>query len=1111
MKKTAAILLAVLMLLPCVAGCTGTETVTTAQTETNAETASSSDTETDGVTTEAPPAVTPDCGIYVTDLRVNYEKEPSCIGEKPSFSWVLETDKRGVKQESYRIELAESKEDISAGKAVWDSGEVSSDNTVNVVCDAKLKEATRYYFSVTVKTNDKNTVKSDISHFDTALTESGFDGAEWIMQDMSGMGAAVIDDAKWIWLLKNDSQGNVDIKTEYFRYHFKTDGDVETAFLSFTGDDYGDLYINGRKAAGTNSSRGWENAVSINAAEFLKKGDNVLALSCVNSQFGYGAIILSMDIVYKDGKTKSVVTNESWLATDAKTGDWFKEQADESKYVKVNFTADYGSDPWYSNVKYPDISITAPTLRYEFNVSKKVKNAFMFASAAGLYDAYINGVRASGDVLDPGRSEYTQRIMYQCHDVTDKIKDGKNVIGAVLGRGWWIGAYSPYGAQIPAYICKLVIEYENGERQIVGSGGDWLCNTNGPITYNDVFNGETYDARQELTGWSSPDYDASGWISTAVTSAKALGLGTLVPQLSGAVKVMDTVTAKEVTSPSDKVYIYDFGQNLAGFVTIKVKGKEGTTVRLRHAEMLNDGNSGSDGAKGTIYTSNLRSAQATDRYTLRGDENGETYTPTFTFHGFRYVEITGLDKPLELSDVTANVLYSDMEDTGRITTDDALLNKLVQNTYWGQRGNFLSTPTDCPQRDERMGWSGDAQIFSGTAAYNMNVKAFFDKYITDLNDCQRGDGAYPDVAPQTNRAQYGGSGNNAWGDAGIIIPWVMYTRYGDASYIEKYYANMKKYTQYLLNTSNNYIRTRSAYGDWLSIGENTNVSVTDTAYCIYVFDLMAKMASLLGKTKDAERFEADAQKYRDAWVKNFVRSVGRLRFDTQTAYLVALAFEIVPENDRQAYADRLNEKIVQNGNKLTTGFIGCPLLLPVLCEYGHADTAFALLQQQEYPSWKYPILQGATTIWERWNSYTIQNGFGDAGMNSFNHYSYGSVTEWIYSTLIGIGCDENAPGFSHVILRPTSGGGINKADGEYDSIRGLIKSGWEASDGRITKYKCTIPGNVTATLYLHADSSDDITEGGKPLSAAEGITLASFENGIAVIELTSGVYEFEIK
>ena len=505
----------------------------------------------------------------------------------------------------------------------------------------------------------------------------------------------------------------------------------------------------------------------------------------------------------------------------------------------------------------------------------------------------------------------------------------------------------------------------------------------------------------------------------------------------------------------------------------------------------------------------MRSALATDTYTLKGDPNGETYTPTFTFHGFRYLEITELDEPPALSDVVANVIYSDMTDTGSIKTSDELVNQLVSNTYWGQRSNFLSTPTDCPQRDERMGWSGDAQIFCGTAAYIMNVKTFYDKYITDLNDCQRKDGSYPDVAPQTNRAAYTGSGNNAWGDAGIIIPWIMYKRYGDISYIEKYYDNMKKYTKYLLSTSENYIRKVGAYGDWLSIDESTRIDVTNTAYCVYVFDIMHKAALLTGHDSDALHFAESAANYREAWNSKYVKSKGVLRSDTQTSYLVALAFEIVPEEDRQLYADTLNEKILKNCTRLTTGFIGCPLLLPVLCEYGHTDTAFALLQQTEYPSWKYPVLQGATTIWERWNSYTKSDGFGNAGMNSFNHYSYGSVTEWMYSYMLGIRADESTPGFSHFLFKPAAGADITFAEGEYDSAHGIIKSAWEAQDGQITAYKCTVPCNTSATLYLPG-IAEKITESGSSLDSAEGVSVISSADGVTVIELTGGSYIFEI-
>ena len=1061
--------------------------------------------------TDTNPSVTPETDLYITDMRVNYEKNPSCI-ETPAFSWCVSSGRRGAYQTGYRIRVSKSEHFKSEySDLVWDSGAVVSSDSVNIPCGAELEEATRYYWNVTISDDQAGDVTSETSYFDTSLITTGFDGADWIGQDTSDPSSMSFHGSNWIWLLNSDTQGTVPEKTEYFRYTFNIEKEVSEAFFSFTADDYGDMYLNGEKVANFPESRGWEHALCVDAAKYLHTGENLAAFSIVNKQVGYGALIAKLIISYKDGTQAIFVSDESWKASDKSQADWYKPGIDESAFSKVNSVTGYGGDPWYDKVDFPDITKAAPTVRYEFEVGEGVKSALLFASAAGLYDAYINGQKANRDVLDPGRSEYDKRIMYQCADVTGLLKTGKNAIGAVLGRGWYIGAYSPYGGKYPAFICKLVIEYENGNRQIVCSDGTWKYTLDGPILYDDIFNGETYDGRRELTGWADAGYDDSAWIAVKTTTAKEIGIGTLVPQLSGTVKVMDTVKAKEMTEPQKNVYVYDFGQNLAGTVTLKLKGEAGVVIKLRHAEMLNDGNNGSDGPKGTIYTANLRSALATDTYTLKGDPDGETYTPTFTFHGFRYVEITGLKEAPALSDVTANVMYSDMEDTGKITTSDELVNQLISNTYWGQRGNFLSTPTDCPQRDERMGWSGDAQIFSGTAAYNMNVKSFFDKYITDLNDAQRSDGSYPDVAPQTYRTQYTGSGNNAWGDAGIIIPWVMYTRYGDISYIEKYYSNMKKYIKYLIGTSKDFIRGQSAYGDWLSIGETTRIDVTDTAYCAYVCDLMAKMAALLGNDTDAKHFADYSQSYKDAWNNKYVRSKGVLRSDTQTSYLLAIAFEIVPEEDRQAFADTLNEKIKKNGMKLTTGFIGCPLLLPVLCDYGYVDTAFALLQQTEYPSWKYPILQGATTIWERWNSYTISDGFGNAGMNSFNHYSYGSVTEWIYSTLIGITADESKPGFSHFILKPTAGGGLTYANGEFVSVRGTIKSGWEAEADVITKYTCTVPANTTATLYLPAGQLDNITESGKPLSEAYGVTVTSFENGVAVIELCSGAFEFSIK
>ena len=1041
------------------------------------------------------------------DLRVNYEKDAECVDGEPVFSWTYNTTKRSVFQKNYRIRVALSAEALDNGELFWDSGEVESSDFYGIKYTGtkELTEAAKYYWDVIVTTTAGDRLCSDASTFTTALFKTGFEGAYWVT-DRSA--SARIDQGNWIWYLKGDTQGTVPVKTEYFKKIITVDKDIKTAVAVYTADDYGELYVNGVKVITITKESGWQNAIQVNVTEQLKKGENLLAARCVNNEVGYGAILFVLNIEYTDGSKETVVSDKSWVVSDKNQSSGWEKSTDTKGFSKANSMTAYGEHPWFSNSAVRSTGNSAPIVRGEFDVNGKVRSAILFASAAGLYDAYVNGSKVDESALNPGRSEYPVRVMYQSYDVTALLNEGKNVLGAMLGRGWYIGAYSPYGGTNPAFICKLVIDYEDGRREYFTTDENWDFTSEGPILYDDIFDGETYDARKEISDWSKPSCSYTGFEKVAVTDEKALKIGELVPQLSGKVTTKKVLQAQTVTKIAKDTYIYDFGQNLAGVPSVKLKGKAGTEVTFRHAEMLNDGSAGSDGKTGTLYTANLRSAKATDTYTLKGSSDGEIYTPTFTFHGFRYLEIKGISSELPLEDVKALVLYSDLEDTGSIETSDELINKLYLNTLWGQRGNFLSTPTDCPQRDERMGWSGDAQIFCGTAAYNMNVKSFFDKYITDLNDCQHSDGSYPDVAPETGRANYGGSGNNAWGDAGVIIPWIMYERYGDLSYIEKYYDNMTKYSKYLVKTSNNYIRERSAYGDWLAV-ESTPVGVTDTAYCVRVFDLLSKMAELLGRSDDAASFKETANKYRDAWVDKYVRSKDRLKSDTQTAYLVGLAFDIIPDEYKASMAERLNTKIQKSG-ALTTGFIGCNLLLPVLCEYGYTETAFMLLQNEEYPSWKYPILQGATTIWERWNSYTIENGFGDAGMNSFNHYSYGSVTEWLYNTLTGINPGEPGETFRHFVLKPTAGGGITFAKGVYNSIAGLIKSSWTAENEIIKEYSCTVPGNTTATLYLKADSLESVKEGGKPVNEIADIKVISTADGVLVLELGSGEYNFTI-
>ena len=793
----------------------------------------------------------------VGNLRINYERDPNCVGEGPAFSWNLLSCARGARQTAYRVKVAENEAALHAGELVWDSGTVESDACVGIPCEGKLREATTYCWNVTLTNERDEEITSETSRFTTALFETGFDGADWITDEVIPVPQIDLEGADWIWLLNGK---DFEAGTEYFRYHFTSGGALLSAVAAVTGDDSVELYLNGTCVVSDEECGGWGDVTVRDVTGSVREGDNVLAAACVNGD-GPGALILKLYLTYVDGTEKTIVTNGDWLASKKDHKHWSDDTSDESGYRPVDYLEAFGEGVWGGNVTdKTSAGVPSLMLRKTFTLEDKaIEAATLYASAAGLYEAYCNGEKLGDGVLNPGRTEYDVRVLYQRYDVTDRLRPGGNALGAMLGHGWWLGADAPYGARNAAFIAKLVIRFADGSTRTVGTDGSWRVTGDGPILYDDPFGGETCDARREPEGWSEAGFNDAAWTPAETTDANTLGIGEPEPQLSGVVKEMDRITAVSVRRISSKTYVYDFGQNLAGVASIRVTGNEGDVLTLRHAEMLNDSSKGSDGKAGTLYTANLRSAKATDTYILKGDPDGETYTPRFTFHGFRYLEISGLPEALPLEDVNAVVLYSDMEDTGTLSTSDDLINQLACNTYWGQRSNFLSVPTDCPQRDERMGWSGDAGIFCGTAAYNMNVKTFFDQYVTALNDGQEPDGAYPDAAPQHRRSGYSGTGNAGWGDAGLIIPWTMYTRYGDISYIEKYYDNMVSYAEYLIGGSEEHIRRVSWTGDWLSMGEDTDVALIDTAYCVYAMDLMEKMALLLEKTDDADRFAKEAK------------------------------------------------------------------------------------------------------------------------------------------------------------------------------------------------------------------------------------------------------------
>ena len=727
----------------------------------------------------------------------------------------------------------------------------------------------------------------------------------------------------------------------------------------------------------------------------------------------------------------------------------------------------------------------APMFRTEFALEsgKEVAKARLYASSLGTYLAYINGKAVSEDKLAPGWTEYFDRVDYQIYDITTLLKEGNNAIGAVVGNGWYAGHvgegnsnYEFYGKDV-AFKGQLVVTYTDGTEQTIKTGSDWVYSKKSPYLVTDHQNGETYDARYEQPGWNTADFNDADWkavnIATSESINTQLDLGKVewVAQSYEPVRVFKTLTPKTITKVGEDTYIADMGQNFAGVVTLKATGVKGQTVRLRYGEMLYDEFDGE--LEGQLYTANLRTAHATDYYVFGADGTVE-YTPYFTYHGFRYVEISGLGYAPTVEDVQGVAWSNVSAITSSLDTSSALVNQIYSNTMWSQLSNYISVPTDCPQRDERLGWTGDAQVFAGTATLNGDVYPFLDQFLSVLFGKQGANGGLPGTAPTRSPNKSTGV-TCAWTDAAIVIPYVLYKNYGETRIITDYYENMAAYIGAWLSKTGyaengNLLTDATTYSDWLNSGEDTPKIVLNGAYFAYDLRLMAEMAAAVGKTEDAAYYTDLFEKTAKQFTETLVDQNGYIFGDSQTAYALTLASGILqdPLLAKKAAA-RLNEKVVQNGNRLTTGFQGTNFLCTTLAQNGYVDTAYALLLQTEYPSWGYSVVNGATTIWERWNSYTAGGGLGansqlGSTMNSYNHYCYGAIVQWIFEEIAGISADPENPGYKHIIMKPLINDALDFVDASYDSIYGKISSKWSIEDGKYT-WTVTVPANASATVY----------------------------------------------
>ncbi len=758
---------------------------------------------------------------------------------------------------------------------------------------------------------------------------------------------------------------------------------------------------------------------------------------------------------------------------------------------------------------------TPALFRKEFDVPGPVRRATLYASARGVFKLRLGGRRVGEDIFAPEWTDYDKRLHYRTYDVTALLPPGRNALAAMLGDGWWSGyvgwqeTRARYGSLENSLMVQLEVELANGEHFTVGTDGTWKCNP-GPILSSDFMMGETYDARRECTGWDRPDFIGRGWLSAREVAAPAVPL---VAQRSEPVRVVETITPVSVNEVRPGVFIYNLGQNISGWVRLRVKAPAGTHVTIRHGERLSP--------DGMLYTENLRRAKATDVYICKGGGE-EVWEPHFTFHGFQYVELAGLPAAPGSNAVTGCVVRSATAPAGQFECSHAGVNRLWLNGAWSQRDNFLSVPTDCPQRDERLGWMGDAQVFLRTASYNMDVAAFFTKWMIDVEDAQTADGIFPDVAPRLREGEnfvgLGGlCGSAGWADAGIVVPWTLWHVYGDQRMLERHWKAMTAWLDWIERHNPDGLRVNKLgnnYGDWLCIPSDTTFgthspmkNLLATAYWADDAAKMARMARELGRETEAKRFQAMFEKVRAAFQKEYLREDGRLTVETQTAYLLALAFNLLPENVRARASERLVENIRALDWHLSTGFIGISHLNPQLTLAGHAEVAYRLLLRDDYPSWLYPVKHSATTIWERWNGWTEEEGFFNPQMNSFNHYSLGSIGEWLFRHVAGIELDPEAPGFQRFVLRPFIGKGLDFARASYRTMHGEIVSDWKRTGKKLT-WTIGIPANTTARVFVPSEPGTAVTESGVPVEKVDGLRVVGREGKFLVCEAGSGSYTF---